>query len=319
MAADDDAWELGVWELSSFQLETIDTFRPRIAIILNVTPDHQDRYPKAADYLAAKLRLAMNQERDDYLLLDIDDDLLAAEFTRRWDAWQAGDAGPRPIPFSGRGVPANGIGFVGDEMYWELPGRDGKRLAGSCSVAEMRLLGVHNRSNVAAACAAALLAGGGDPLTMAATVRGFAPLPHRLELVREVNGVAFVNDSKATNVDAVIKAVNSFDRPLVLLLGGYDKGGDFTLLDDCMGGRVREVVLFGRAAESIARQLPHYHHGVIAPGLRAAVLVAADQARPGDVVLLSPGCASFDEFTSFSARGDFFRRVVEELAAGGGA
>ncbi|MBN2233334.1 MAG: UDP-N-acetylmuramoyl-L-alanine--D-glutamate ligase [Deltaproteobacteria bacterium] len=316
MAVGAGEWELGIWELSSFQLETIDTFRPRIGVILSVTPDHQDRYAVAGDYLTAKLRLARNQVRGDFLLLDIDDDLLAREYESRLTVWKAGGCGPRPVPFSGRAVPVDGIGGVGSELRWDLPGPGVERLTGSFSIAGMRLIGAHNRGNVAAAFGAGLLVGL-DPEIMAATINDFAPLPHRLETVGEVNGITFVNDSKATNVDAVVKAVNSFDRPLVLLLGGYDKGGDFTLLDECMGGRVRDVVLFGRAAETIARQLPHYHSGSMAPGLESAVRLATERARPGDVVLLSPGCASFDEFSSYRARGDFFKQVVGGLAVGG--
>jgi UDP-N-acetylmuramoylalanine--D-glutamate ligase len=261
-----------VCELSSFQLEDIEAFRPRVAVLLNVTPDHLDRHATVEDYRAAKLRIFENQTEDDVAVV------------------------PRGFPV----VPgaARRIEFSASD---DLP-------------AEPRIPGEHNRENAAAAAAAARAAGVGEE-AIAAALRSFQGVPHRLELVREVRGVRFVNDSKATNPEAAARALTAYPPGLRVIVGGSLKGASFTALAEAMAERrVARAYLIGEAADELAEAL-------VAAGvtftysrdLDAAVRDAFGDAERGDVILLSPACASFDQFENFEERGTRFRELVESL------
>ena len=314
MLQPDADWELGILELSSFQLEGVVHFRPRVAVVLNVTPDHQDRYRDESAYLAAKMNISANQQRSDFLLLNVDDDRLNLQYRQLEERWRDGEEISRPLPFSCRAELELGGSLVGQRIRCCLPGTDGAGRDLDLSAPPLKLAGEHNRSNMLAAFMVGLLFGL-EPEGMLASLASFGGLPHRLEYVARVADVDYVNDSKATNLDAVAKAIVSFDQPVVLLLGGRDKGAQFSDLEEVLGGRVREIVPFGEAAGLVVRQLPHFC-GPKAENLEEAVVAGSRLAHPGDVVLLSPGCASFDEFSSYKQRGQAFINIVHALGSG---
>ena len=286
-----------VVELSSFQLEAIDRFRCHIAIFLNLSPDHLDRHADTEEYFAAKKRIFLNQRADDWAVLNQDDPAL-----RHLDL-QAGR-----FPFSQSGPLAAGS-FLNDGQLWiSSPERKTRFLQAS----EIQLRGRHNLSNVLAASAAAFLAGV-QPSVIAEAVRNFRGVEHRLELVRRLDDVDYYNDSKATNVDAAAKAIEAFDAPQVVIMGGLDKGGDFTQLRDLISVRARRLLLLGRAAEKIDRQLSSVVSTQCVSDMEEAVAQARSHARPGDVVLLAPGCASFDMFANYEDRGRAFKAAVAAL------
>jgi UDP-N-acetylmuramoylalanine--D-glutamate ligase len=267
-----------VCELSSFQLEDVVTLRCDAAGLLNVTPDHLDRHGTLEAYRDAKLRIFERQRPQDVAVLDLDDPAVAAL---------------GPLPGQGRRV--------------EVRGAD----ADAAGFAEGRLVGAHNRENVAVAAALAHALGASEDAIRAA-VRDFAPVRHRLERVAEIGGVTWWNDSKATNVDATLKALTAFpDGRVHLILGGSDKGADFGPLVRALAGRVLAVYLTGPAG---ARMRTIFDRSatcaVWAETLAQAVRAGREAARPGDVVLLAPACASFDEFASYEERGDTFRALV---------
>ncbi len=304
-----ERFSAAILELSSFQLEGIKSFHPKIAIILNLTPDHQDRYPDTAAYLEAKTAICQNQKRSDFLLLNRDDPQLKAYGVAMQSRRLAGENVPETLFFSVEQEIETGASWLKDEITIKVPCPDGGFIERSIKAPTPKLPGAHNRSNYLAALLTSL-AWGIDEETIISTLNTFAGIAHRLEHVASRAGVDFYNDSKATNIDAVIKAVASFERPLVLLLGGYDKGADFTVLERYLKQGLRELIPFGRAADEVARQLSVYDQGFRAPDLRGAVDRAVAVARPGDVVLLAPGCASFDEFKNYQERGDTFRSLV---------
>jgi UDP-N-acetylmuramoylalanine--D-glutamate ligase len=294
-----------VVELSSFQLEGIETMRPRIAALLNLTPDHQDRYPDNAAYYDAKMRLFMNQGPADHAIVNADD----PEVRSRTSALRA-----RRHRFSRSGAVDEGAYVAGGALVLRRGGRDTKVMA----VADVPLFGGHNQENVLTALLVADLSG--VPASAAAdAVRSFRGLPHRLEKVRVLDGVAWFNDSKATNVGATAQSLASFERGVVLILGGKDKGGAFADLAPLVRGRVAHLVLMGQARETIRRQLGDAAPVTMAAGMVEAVEAARTLARPGGVVLLAPACASFDQYSGFEARGDHFRLLVTTLPAAGGA
>lgn len=284
-----------VAELSSFQLEDIDTFRPRIAAVLNLTQDHLDRYPDMIEYREAKARIFMNQRKSDYLVLNFDDPLVKA-YARRTAA--------TVIPFS-RLLRFN-PGACVQEGFLTC---NGKRI---CPLHDIRIQGVHNLENALAAAAISLYAGA-DGESVAAVLRAFPGLEHRLEFVREKDGVTFINDSKGTNVGAVLKSVAGFSQPVILIAGGLDKGSDFTPLYDLFKQKVKLLVLIGKAADKISQTIGSATKTVFAQTLEDAVRLASTQAARGDVVLLSPACASFDMFRDFEDRGRQFKKAVQEL------
>lgn len=290
-----------VLEVSSFQLETIEEFHPQIAVVLNITPDHLDRHGSFEAYAAAKARITERQGPEDFLVLNGEDkptQMVAAK-TKAQLYW-----------FSPRRPIKQGA-FVHGESIVFIP-REGAKAEPVMPVAEIHLKGAHNVENVLAAVCAARLAG--IPAEkVRASVASFRAVEHRLEFVRTVNGVEFYNDSKATNVDASMKALASFPKGIHLILGGKDKDSDYTLMADMLRERVKAVYTIGSAAEKIERHLQGVVKMVAAETLETAVAEAAKAAAPGEVVLLSPACSSFDQFDNYEHRGRMFRQFVNEL------
>lgn len=284
-----------VAELSSFQLEDIETFRPRVAAILNVTQDHLDRYRTIEEYGEAKARVFMNQTRKDFLVLNFDDPAVKA-FSKRTAA--------TVVPFS-RLLRFNPGACVRDGFVeW-----NGRRVL---AVSDIRIKGVHNLENALAAAAVSFCAGA-DAGSIAAVLREFPGLEHRLEFVREKDGVTYINDSKGTNVGAVVKSVEGFTQPVILIAGGLDKGSDFSPLFGLFRENVKLLILIGKAADKMAAALGAATETVFAKTLQDAVLLASKRASGGDVVLLSPACASFDMFRDFEDRGRQFKEAVMSL------
>lgn len=296
-----------VVEVSSFQLEAVREFRPNVASVLNVTPDHLDRYRSMEEYAAAKARIFSAQKEDDFLVLNADD----AGAMRLHDRLAAAAAGPGVFFFS-RKKEVRGV-YLRDGMVVANLGPSGAA-SSLIRADEIRISGVHNLENAMAAAAMALLAGA-SAAAVAESLREFPGLEHRLELVRELDGVRYINDSKGTNVGAVEKSLESFSGPVVLIAGGRDKAGEFAALRPQVKGRVRAIVLIGEAAEKIRSALGDLCETVSATDLRDAVLRSRAIAQPGDVVLLSPACASFDMFADYEDRGRQFKTIVGELDA----
>ncbi|GGA65671.1 UDP-N-acetylmuramoylalanine--D-glutamate ligase [Edaphobacter acidisoli] len=291
-----------VLEVSSFQLETIEEFHPHIAVVLNITPDHLDRHGSFEAYAAAKARITERQEADDFLVLNGEDKAtqMVAAKTRAQVFW-----------FSGRRPIKQGAFVHGDSILF-IP-RESAKAEPVMPVSEIHLKGSHNVENVLAAVCAARLAG--IPAEkIRASVASFKAVEHRLEFVRTVNGIEFYNDSKATNVDAAMKALASFPKGIHLILGGKDKDSDYTTMSDMLRERVKAVYSIGSAAEKIERQLQGVVKMVSAGTLQAAVNEAAKAATAGEVVLLSPACSSFDQFDNYEHRGRMFRQFVNDLA-----
>ncbi|HEX2271566.1 MAG TPA: UDP-N-acetylmuramoyl-L-alanine--D-glutamate ligase [Pyrinomonadaceae bacterium] len=292
----DDGWTVA--ELSSFQLETIKTFHPSIAIVLNVTPNHMDRYETFNDYAAAKHRILMNQTAEDVAVLNADDETVAS--------WASG-LRAKVMWFSVRKELENGVFLRGGELVF------GDRVL--LRVNELKLRGLHNVENVAAAFAAGIAAGASVE-SMAATAKQFNPVEHRLEFVAEVEGVRFYNDSKATSVDATVKALEAFaqdEGKIVLILGGRGKKAPYEPLASLVKSKVRKLVLIGEDAETIASELGGFGSFEFASDMNEAVARSFKAAEKGDVVLLAPACASFDMFESFEHRGKVFKSAVADL------
>jgi UDP-N-acetylmuramoylalanine--D-glutamate ligase len=289
-----------VLEISSFQLETIQTFRPKIAVVLNVTPDHLDRHRTFEIYTDAKARIFENQQDGDFAVLNADDPTCVA-MGRRTRA---------EVFWFSRHKEVNQGAWVreGNIVF-----RDGSGQREILQVSDIPLKGAHNLENVlAAVCAAALM--GCAPQKIRQAVHDFKAVEHRLEFVATVNGVDYYNDSKATNVDATIKALESFPANIHLILGGKDKGSDYTVLNDLIRQRVKRIYTIGAAAAKIESQVKGAEV-VHAETLDNAIRKASAAAKPGDVVLLAPACASFDQFKSYEHRGKIFKEIVGGLAA----
>src|SRR5580658_1258762 len=297
-----------VLEVSSFQLETIQTFRPKVAVVLNVTPDHLDRHRTFEAYVDAKARIFQNQRGDDFAVLNEDDltCVTMAERTRAQVFW-----------FSRQKEVKQGAWVREGNILF----RDGRAEAKTSQreimlVSEIPLKGAHNLENaLAAVCAGALM--GCAPEKIRQAVREFKAVEHRLEFVATIRGVDYYNDSKATNVDATIKALESFPANIHLILGGKDKGSDYTVLNDLLRQRVKRVYTIGVAAGKIESQIGSSKSGgvevVHAETLENAVRKANAVAEPGDVVLLAPACASFDQFKNYEHRGQAFKEIVRGL------
>jgi UDP-N-acetylmuramoylalanine--D-glutamate ligase len=290
-------WDWGVVEISSFQLEWVETFRPRIAALLNITEDHLDRYATFSDYCRAKERIFQAQTGDDFAVINRDD-------PRVWNMRKRINA--RVVSF-GLSELKDGVFTTANEIVW----RDGENEE-RFPLQRVKLHGVHNVENMMAAVAIAKCAGISRAVIQE-ILGSFPGLEHRLEFVRQRNGVRYYNDSKGTNVGAVVKSLASFADPVVLLAGGVDKGGDYAPLTDGIKQKVRRLVLFGAAKEIIARALGGLTETVMVDDIQAAVRDAASHARAGDVVLLSPACSSFDQFRNYAERGQIFKRLVLEL------
>jgi UDP-N-acetylmuramoylalanine--D-glutamate ligase len=287
-----------VAEISSFQLETIEKFRPEIGVLLNLTPDHLDRHRSFDEYAQAKMRMFENQLERDIAILNADD----PEITRRMPAK------PHIFWFSRQKRVAAGAFLRDEQIFFRNEGSEvalGRR-------DEISLRGEHNVENVLAACAAAYLAGA-DPAAIASGIKTFKGVEHRLEFVAEVSGVRFYNDSKATNVDAAVKAIEAFPGPLIVILGGKDKGSPYTPVRELLRERGRLAILIGAAANKIAEDLGDAIPLTNAGTLDRAVQVAMQNAEPGDTVLLAPACSSFDQFENYEHRGRTFKELVASL------
>jgi UDP-N-acetylmuramoylalanine--D-glutamate ligase len=289
-----------VLEVSSFQLETIHSFRPKVAVILNVTPDHLDRHRTFEAYVDAKARILENQQSADLAVLNAADPTCVAMAAR---------TKAQVFWFSRQKEVQQGA--------WVLDGnisfRDGAQQREIMLVSEIPLKGAHNLENVlAAVCAGALMGCAAEKIRQA--VREFKAVEHRLEYVATIRGVDYYNDSKATNVDATIKALESFPANIHLILGGKDKGSDYTLLNDLLRQRVKRVYTIGAAAAKIESQIKGVEV-VHADTLENALRKANAVAEPGDVVLLAPACASFDQFKNYEQRGQVFKEIVRALSA----
>jgi UDP-N-acetylmuramoylalanine--D-glutamate ligase len=298
-----------VAEVSSFQLEAIERFRPFIASILNITPDHMDRYHSLSDYAEAKARIFENQTGRDYLVLNADD---AETLTMEKEKLNR-KGGPTVVYFS-RLKKVRGLYSARGEVFCNLPHlAEGDPDRPLIRAEEIAIKGVHNLENAMAASAMALLAGC-PAWAVKESLKEFQGLEHRLEFVRELGGVRYINDSKGTNVGAVVKSIESFKEPLILIAGGRDKAGDFSELRDLISKKVKAVVLIGEAADKINAALGDITGTFTAADLREAVTLSRSMAQRGDVVLLSPACASFDMFRDFEDRGRQFKEIVTELA-----
>jgi UDP-N-acetylmuramoylalanine--D-glutamate ligase len=290
-----------VAELSSFQLELIDNFEPKIAVFLNLTPDHLDRHKTLAAYGAAKARIFENQTGQDFAVLNADDSASAAYAPSR----------PQVFWFSRKKSVEQGAFVRGGKIIFRHDGNEEEILDAN----EISLPGAHNLENVLAAVVATRLAGA-QPSETAAGIRSFAGVEHRIEFVAEVQGVRYYNDSKATNVDATLKALDSFPGRILVILGGKDKDSDYTQLRTALREKAILALLIGAAAEKIEKQV----EGSVAirrvGTLENAVDSAFRTAHPGDVVLLAPACASFDQFQNYEQRGGVFKELVHQLEKG---
>ncbi|MFZ3377033.1 MAG: UDP-N-acetylmuramoyl-L-alanine--D-glutamate ligase [Chthoniobacterales bacterium] len=289
VAREKNSFDVLTVEVSSFQLETIQTFRPSISLWLNFAPDHLDRYRSVSDYRAAKLRIFENQTEDDVAIVNASETLPKIR--------------PRQITFSAYADRADFRLAEGAIVYQNQI---------VLHLAETKLRGSHNIENLMATLAAGV-ARGLSFRQMVPPLCAYEPRPHRCEFVREVGGVGYVNDSKATNLDAVEKALRAQTKPVVLIAGGKDKGFTFDPLRPLVKEKVRSTILIGEMAESIARAWSGAVESEIANSLADAVERAHAVARPGDVVLFSPGTSSFDMFKSYAHRGDQFRALVQAL------
>jgi UDP-N-acetylmuramoylalanine--D-glutamate ligase len=296
-----------VLEVSSFQLETIQTFRPKVAVVLNVTPDHLDRHRTFEAYVDAKARMFENQTSADFAVLNEDDPtcVAMASRTRAQVFW-----------FSRQKEVKQGAWVRDGKILFRDGSKQDSQQREIMQVSEIPLKGAHNLENVlAAVCAGALM--GCEPSKIRQAVRDFKAVEHRLEFVATIRGVDYYNDSKATNVDATIKALESFPANIHLILGGKDKGSDYSVLNDLLRQRVKRVYTIGAAAAKIESQIVSPKGGgvevVHAETLENAIRKANAVAEPGDVVLLAPACASFDQFKNYEQRGQVFKDIVRGL------
>ena len=288
-----------VLEVSSFQLETIQTFHPKVAVVLNITPDHLDRHRTFQAYVDAKARIFENQRPDDFAVLNADD-ATCAELPKRTKA---------QVFWFSRKKEVNAGAYVRDGRVWFRGGNEQQEVM---LVSEIPLKGSHNVENVLAGiCVGRLM--GCKPDQISRAIRDFKAVEHRLEYVATVAGVEYYNDSKATNVDATIKALESFPGNIHLILGGKDKGSDYAVLKDLLRNRVKKVYTIGAAAAKIESQIKGAADIVHAETLDNAVKRAAASASPGEIVLLAPACASFDQFKSYEHRGRVFKQLVNSL------
>ena len=293
--------DIVVAEVSSFQLETVESFCPHLALMINLTPDHLDRHGDMAGYLAAKARIFENQKESDYLVLNYDDEALRE---------LAPQSRGKVIFFSQKHKLEEGVYLDGSHVMLALNGES----LFICNADEIAIKGKHNLENAMGAIVFAYLSGvrAEDIRDVLMTFQG---VEHRLEPVRTLNEVLYINDSKGTNPDSTIKAIEAYDRPIVIILGGKNKGVPFTELAGLVKQRVKKAVLVGQAKEELAEALgaADFNDYVRTESFEEAVTKAAELAEPGDIVLLSPACTSWDMFSSFEERGRLFKKLVMEL------
>lgn len=298
--------DIVVAEMSSFQLESVDSFCPKVAVVMNLTPDHLDRHKTMEAYAAAKANIFKNQGPEEYLLLNKDDAIVAA---------MAAGAKSHVYYFSQQEILDEGIWLEDGNLVYRLDKNGAPQVL--IPAAEIGIVGSHNWQNAMAASLAALLMGQ-QPEIIAERLRAFKGVAHRMEPVATIDGVLYVNDSKGTNPDSTEKALGSYgERPIVLIAGGRNKGSDMAVLVPLMRAHCRGVVLVGEATgdfiDAFART--GYTDYVCADSFEDAVAKAREMAQSGDVVLLSPACASWDMFDNFEQRGDLFKELVKDYAA----
>ena len=289
-----------VAEMSSFQLETIVTFRPRVSAILNITPDHLNRHHTMEAYIEAKMNVAKNQTKDDVCVLNYEDEVL-----RKFGEEVTAEV----LYFSSQRKLEKGIYLDNGNIIYKNPEE-----CPVCNVEELKLLGIHNYENVMAAAAMAA-SYGVDMDVIRETVRDFAGVEHRIEFVAEKNGVAYYNDSKGTNPDAAIKGIQAMRRPTMLIGGGYDKNSSYKEWIESFDGKVKKLVLLGQTKEKIAKEAEEcgFHDIILVDTFEEAVMTCVKLASPGDAVLLSPACASWGMFKNYEERGDKFKEIVNSL------
>ncbi len=296
-----------VAEISSFQLDTIDRFRPKIAVLLNITRDHLDRYPDFEAYTASKMRLFENQYPNDIAVLNGSDPLVRSLTTGLKNI---------QLIYPEPGQNEDGAVINGNQIYFQINNSGPLNLDGqnqwSLNLSDIKLRGRHNLENACAAGLAAIAAGA-RPEAIRETLDRFQGGAHRLEYLDTIQDVAYFNDSKATNVDAVIKAVQSFSQPVVLIMGGLDKGSNFESLREILPRHIKNLIVMGHAAGLIRTALENLTPTITATSMADAVNQAQKVVSPGEVVLLSPGCASFDMYDSYAQRGEDFRKEVLKL------
>ncbi len=291
-------WEVLVVEISSFQLEAIEDFRPRISVLLNITEDHLDRYTRYEEYIEAKARIFVNQNSGDVAILNGDDPIVTGLGKKVKAA---------KILFSSEEKLQEGAFPNGEKIILRLKGKEE-----SYSLAKAPLKGVHNVENMMAALTAARVYGA-SKRAIENVLNRFEGLEHRLEFVREIDGIRFFNDSKGTNVGSVVKSLQSFSDPVILIAGGKDKNGDLSPLRGLIKERVKQLILIGEAKGRMKREWGGLTGTTLAQTLEEAVLLAYQRARRGDVVLLSPACSSFDMFKDYKERGKVFKDAVRRL------
>lgn len=301
LVCDSCAGSHSVLEISSFQLETIEKFRPRVSAILNITPDHLNRHHTMENYIEAKFNIAKNQTGDDYIVLNYEDEILRK---------RADTLIPKAVFFSSKRELKEGIYLKDNNICMRFDGKETE----VCKTDELSLLGMHNYENVMAAVMVTWLMGVNIE-DIRKAVKEFKSVEHRIEYVCERDGVVYYNDSKGTNTDAAIKGICSMVRPTFLIGGGYDKDADFTEWVKCFCGRVKKLVLIGATKDKIAKTCDEqgFTDYVKTDSLKEAVKYCMDNSEEGDAVLLSPACASWDMFKSYEERGKIFKKLVSEL------
>ena len=290
-----------VAEISSFQLETIADFAPKVSAILNITEDHLNRHHTMEEYIRVKERIAENQSKADFCILNYEDEVLR-KFGEQCPA--------APVFFSSERRLPEGIFLDGDRIIMKTPDRETEIV----KTGELYLLGKHNYENVMAAAAMAWYAGVPAEVIRRAAM-AFKAVPHRIEFVEEINGVAYYNDSKGTNPDAAIKGIQAMERPTLLIGGGYDKESSYEEWIRSFDGKVRYLVLIGQTREKIEKAAHDcgFYNTILADDLEEAVKICSEKAREGDAVLLSPACASWGQFDNYEQRGDKFKEYVRAM------
>ena len=288
-----------VSEISSFQLETTESFRPKVAAILNITPNHMDRYQNMDAYATAKLRIFKFQKESDFAVINKDDPESIARINH---------LNSQKIYFSRKNEVSTGTMVKKNSIVFCLMGKECK----ICETKDLKIPGEHNLENVLAAIAIVACCGI-DPIKMKGSITNFRGVEHRLEFVRDLMGVKYINDSKATTVIAVQTAISSMSAPIILIMGGKDKGSDYLPLREIIGAKVKQLIIIGQAKNKIKKALHDICPVSEADSLVDAVKCARKISQPGDTVLLSPACASFDMFTDFEERGRVFKKAVHDL------
>jgi UDP-N-acetylmuramoylalanine--D-glutamate ligase len=292
--------EMVALEVSSFQLDLIDNFRSSIGMILNITPDHLNRYEnKFENYIYSKLSIYKNQRKEDYLILNKDDETISKSLTKPKS---------RILYFSLKEEVNSGCYLEKGKIFYK---EEGKELF-KCTVDDISLKGEHNYANAMSVIIAAKVMGL-DNRKIKEALKDFQGVEHRLEFVREINGVAYINDSKATNIDSVWYALRSFNNPIFLILGGQDKGNDYNRIKGLVQEKVKKIYAIGSSADKVFNFFHRMIKVEIKPTMESAVAAANQEARENDIVLLSPACASFDMFKNYEHRGEVFKEAVRKL------